>query len=47
MQLYYPDKFIIDEVKIYINDNFYTYVTNFLSLKSKNGYVHKSVQVDL
>ena len=47
MQLYYPDKFIIDEVKIYINDNFYTYVTNFLSLKPKNCYVHKSVQVDL
>lgn len=47
MQLYYPDKFIIDEVKIYINDNFYTYATNFLSLKPKNCYVHKSVQVDL
>lgn len=47
MQLYYSDKFIIDEVKIYINDNFYTYVTNFLSLKPKNCYVHKSVQVDL
>lgn len=47
MQLYYPDKFIIDEVKININNVFYTYVTNFLSIKSKNGYVHKSVQVDL
>lgn len=47
MQLYYPDKFIIDKVKININNVFYTYVTNFLSIKSKNGYVHKSVQVDL
>lgn len=47
MQLYYPDKFIIDKVKVNINNVFYTYVTNFLSIKSKNGYVHKSVQVDL